>query len=407
VIVGPDARQLRRIPVRGASFVASVTWSSDRRRLAFETYSLDAEQSQVGVVGVDGRGLREVTRLGNNRLVGWTPLAPVGQPAPPLLPSEAAVGDAAVAARRPILDLSADGSRAAFVVGPTSADCYHVVVWTPATRALDRFRPSKPCERSSGEREYGVELAGSRIAWLNQLGCGTTCAARIETTTLAERSPQRLTIDTVESSGEFEYDLRGDGDLLVFDDESQLVRIGVGGEPCQNRVDPVARICTTLLNGSHAAPVDSVSGSLVAVREPDAVAVLDERGVLLRLFPFGRDEVRAARLDGDRLVVARSGVLDVYDVATRAGESQRPLPDGFALEDVDGGVAVLERGTTIMLLRLADGRSWTLTPGTEPVFADLETPGLYYSYTAPDGSGRVAFVPRAEVDRRLGGIVRF
>jgi hypothetical protein len=149
--------------------------------------------------------------------------------------------------------------------------------------------------------------------------------------------------------------------------------------------------------------VDSVSGSLIAVREQDAVAVLDERGALLRVFPFAPGDVTAARLEGGRLVVARSGVLEVYDVATGAGDSQRPLPAGFSLVDVDGGIAVLERGTTIMLLRLIDGRTWTLSPGSDPVFADLESPGLYYSYTAADGGGRVALMPRAEVEQQLGG----
>jgi hypothetical protein len=56
-----------------------------------------------------------------------------------------------------------------------------------------------------------------------------------------------------------------------------------------------------------------------------------------------------------------------------------------------------------MVLRLADGRSFTLSPGHGPVLAELEPPGLYYSYATPDGGGRVVFMPRAEVDRRLGG----
>jgi hypothetical protein len=56
-----------------------------------------------------------------------------------------------------------------------------------------------------------------------------------------------------------------------------------------------------------------------------------------------------------------------------------------------------------MLLRLDDGRSYTLAPGGEPALADLEGPGLYYSYATGDGGGRVAFLPRAQVLRRLDG----
>jgi len=53
--------------------------------------------------------------------------------------------------------------------------------------------------------------------------------------------------------------------------------------------------------------------------------------------------VKAARLDADRLVVARSHMLDVYDVATGARERQLPLPSGYTLTDVDGRIAVPSR----------------------------------------------------------------
>jgi hypothetical protein len=103
----------------------------------------------------------------------------------------------------------------------------------------------------------------------------------------------------------------------------------------------------------------------------DEVAVVDAQGTLVRIHPFLPEEVSAARLDGGRLVVARLAVLEVYDVATGARELSRPLPTGYKLADVDGGIAMLRRAETIMLLRLAAGRG--------PRFADLEPPGLYYS----------------------------
>ena len=56
---------------------------------------------------------------------------------------------------------------------------------------------------------------------------------------------------------------------------------------------------------------------------------------------------------------------------------------------------------TIMLLRLEDGRSFTLAPGHDPVLAELEPPGLYYSYTARGGGGRVIFLPRSDLVRQL------
>lgn len=91
-------------------------------------------------------------------------------------------------------------------------------------------------------------------------------------------------------------------------------------------------------------------------------------------------------------------MIEAYDVSTGAGLFQQPLPARFRLVDVDGGLAVLLRGNSIMLLRLDDGRSRILTPGRSPVLAELEPAGLYYSYGVAGGTGRVAFLPRSEAE---------
>jgi hypothetical protein len=59
-----------------------------------------------------------------------------------------------------------------------------------------------------------------------------------------------------------------------------------------------------------------------------------------------------------------------------------------------------------MVLRLEDGRSFTIACGKAPRAADLEPPGLYYSYATHDSQGRVTFMRRPEVLRRLGGLSR-
>jgi hypothetical protein len=180
--------------------------------------------------------------------------------------------------------------------------------------------------------------------------------------------------------------------LLVFNDGSWLGRVGADGTVSKIR------------SGAHACCVDSASAGLIAIREADAVTILDEQGRLLRVFPFAEHAVSAARLDGGRLVVARSDVLDTYDLTSGALVGERSLPKAYRLEDVDAGVAVLRRkDNAIMLLRLDDGRSFTLAPGAAPRLADLEPTGLYYSYTTPEGEGRVVFLPHDQVVQRLGG----
>jgi hypothetical protein len=300
----------------------------------------------------------------------------------------------------PIADLSADGSRVAFVVKWTAADCDHVVVWSPETSVLDRFTRPGACPNPpgghSGSSVYDVELAGSRVAWVSAGGCGNFCDITMQSAILGQRSSSVIATTSAESDTNFDFHLHGHGGLLVFNDRSRLVRIGAGTQKCQESQAAPAT-CTLLRRGQHAESADSVSGPRIAVREHDAVAVLNEHGVLIRLFPFAPDEVRAARLDGDRLVVAGPGVLQVYDVSTGMGVAQQPLPTGFALLDVDGGIAVLRHEERLMLLSLDDGRSRTLTPGPGPVDADLEPPGLYYSYSTEDGSGRVVFLPRSQL----------
>ena len=129
---------------------------------------------------------------------------------------------------------------------------------------------------------------------------------------------------------------------------------------------------------------------------------MNAHGSLVRTFPFTPEDVSAARLDNGHLVVARLAFLEEYDVATGVREVSRPLPTGYALEDFDAsqGIALLRRPKTIMLLRVADGASSVLRLRQGPVLADLEPPGLYYSYAAGK-RGRLVFVPRSKLLRRL------
>jgi hypothetical protein len=430
-LVRPNGTGRHRV-YRGS--ISRHSWSPDGRLLAI----FNDLSRRVLIIGVDGRRRRVVvlpredpgkqleairvtaTWTPDGRLVvfrpraagdffvlGWTRLGPVRAPAGPLLPGERVADAHTVVTRRPISGLSADGSRVALAVATrTAVDCDHVVVWAPASRALRRFGPPRPCKRYNNAGEiYDVELAGSRAAWAAYESCGNYCDVSLRSATLAASRPVMLSYLTGavgSSDGPFEYHVRGHGDMLAFNDGERLVRIGGGREKCAERSEfTSAEICTRIRRGAHACCAESVGGGLIAVREPDAVAVVDARGEVVHVFPFGRGQVSAARLDGARLVVARARVLEVYDARTGAAQLQRPLPSGFTLTDVDGGIAVLQNGATVVLLRLADGRSFTLRRGLEPVSAELEPSGLYHAYALADRTGRAVFVPRAEVLRRL------
>jgi hypothetical protein len=373
-----------------------VAWAPDGSHLvlgAHETFPY-YPPGEIWTVGLDGKRLRRLTSRGANGLVAVTRLEPAQPDAPPVTPAERVVAADTVATTAPVAALSADGGSVAFVTKERRTDCDHVAVWTPADGSLQRFGVlPAPCTAFTIPVDE-VALAGSRVAWTRDTS--SPCEIALDTATFADPLPVHVGGYACTPSS---YHVHGDGDLLVFDSEVGLMRIG-GTESCDPHLD-TGGICATLRRGDHAGPVESVSGGLIAIHEPGAVSVLDARGQLVRVFSFAPDDVAVARLDGGRLVVWRFGVLDEYDVATGALLLSRPLPTGFRLVDVDGGIAVLTSAGGVELLRLDDGRSLTL-PAGDPTLADLEPPGLYYSYATADGGGRVVFVPRADVLGRLG-----
>jgi len=393
LVVGrADGRGLRRLHVSAG---AELTWLPDARHIGFA-----GDYRQIWVVGSDGQGLRRLTNEGANSLVGWTRLPPVLPPAPPNPPTERVLDANTVATSTPVEDLSADGPRVAFVPRPTLTDCFHVVAWSPGG-ALERLgNLPAPCP---GQTTTGVKplvLAGTRAAWVSSGGEGGDCYFDVASATLTDPVPVEVASGQV-ACGPDTGHLRGDGDLLVFNDETHhlpwLVRLGVGSRRCGGLP------CATLRTGAQAAPVDAASGALIAVKRLGTVTVLNDQGTIVRSFPFSPADVSAARLDGGHLVVARSYTLESYDVATGTLERSQPLPAGYQLAEVDGGIAVLRRAQSIIVLRLDNGASLRLAPGQPPMFADLETPGLYYSYATGDGGGRVVFLSRADLLQQLGG----
>ena len=392
VVAGLDGAESARVSLKDLR-LDWFTWSPDGRLLLLQA------SGQIWAVGSDGKGLHRLTSEGENGLAGWTSLAPARPPVTPIPPTERVLDATTVATSAPVASLAADGVTVAFITEATSTDCDHVDVWAPGAASVARFTLRAPCGFGE-DHVYDVAVAGSQVAWstFSYGDTGVTVKSPaldhpVSVGPFCECAPE----DSTWPTGVPDYHIRGDGDLLVYSDGSSLTRVGVGSEKCGDLT------CTTLRSGrdGHGCCPDSVSGGLIALREPGAVTVLDDQGRLVRSIPFEPADVSAARLDGGRLVVWRFGMLQEYDVATGARLLSRLMPAGYRLADVDGGIAALTSPDSVELLRLDDGRSFTL-PGGEPTLADLEPSGLYYSYATADGGGRVVFVPRADIVRRLG-----
>ena len=105
---------------------------------------------------------------------------------------------------------------------------------------------------------------------------------------------------------------------------------------------------------------------------------------------------------GKVTVVGRSRTLDVFDADTGRLEHSWRLPEGAAGPvDVQYGVAVVTRGTTVLGIRLATGRTAALTHAPARVRAQIEGPGVAYQYNV-GGHGFVGFVSLARIEQLLG-----
>jgi Tol biopolymer transport system component len=408
-IVGVDGRGRR---LRPRVYVSELRWSPDGRRLA-----LHADASEIWTIGVDGRGLRRLTKEGSNRLLGWTRLAPVRAPARPIPRTEQVVGPDALTTRAAITDIAADGARVAFSVRTTATDCRHVAVWIPDRHSVRRLpdRP-EPCG-DLGIRDHlgSVTLAGTRAAWI-RTGGGNTQEESVVTATLARPETVGLLAgSSINISGTFVTGLAGEGSLVAFSVEQRCDRTDPDDRTCpRDRSDNVVATTVYRLGGAGPCPFDSrvppacthvamesgplavlaVDAARIAVRTAAGIRLLSQTGAVLRNLPLKAD---VAVLSGDRLAVRTPTAVDVYDVATGRLTARVPVPQRATLEDLDGDVLVTASASMVTLRRLGDGRTATFEV-TGRARAELEPPGLFVA-----GDRRLTFVPIAEVVRRLDG----
>jgi hypothetical protein len=144
-----------------------------------------------------------------------------------------------------------------------------------------------------------------------------------------------------------------------------------------------------------------VDGGLLAVHTATGVTVANDRCRVVRTIPLQDTKHASVLLEARTLLVARPGLLEAYDATSGTFLLQRSLPPGYVVDGVAGGVVALHRGGTIKALRLNDGRSASFTPCHGPARAAVDRTGLYYSYRTSERQGRLAFVPRADLERRL------
>ena len=139
----------------------------------------------------------------------------------------------------------------------------------------------------------------------------------------------------------------------------------------------------------------------ITLREADAVAIWHRS--------FKQKLIRGLALDASRLTVMTTRALVTYDVTSGRRLTTWPLPKDSAkhraLLDMSEGIAVYRDGKTLHSLRVSDGRDIIVaSPSHGPVYAQIESSGLFYSFTVPGAErpGRVAFVAFEDLLNALG-----
>lgn len=293
--------------------------------------------------------------------------------------------------RRPVMHLAADGSRVALVYAATRA-C--VETWAPLTGRIDQIPETGciPIPSSEATSVYDLTMGGSRLLWPWYM---ETNHEYTEVKTATRDQPIARAVMTVEDNGSV-VEFHGDRDLLVF----ALVDYGAaGGTVYRVERGRAARIA------SNRVPLAVDQGRIALASPAGKVELVDARGRVLRVIDarLRGSEPRVA-LEGSQLLIQRGRTLAVFE--TETGRLRRTVRvAGGKLVDHHNGVAVCVERRVVHLVDVRTGRDVSIRPpGTGIVHAQIEGPGLVYSYTrrARGFAGRVTFVPTAKVRRLFG-----
>jgi hypothetical protein len=307
--------------------------------------------------------------------------------------------------------LRADGRLVVADAAPTSTTCEELVVWNPSTgHSISPIShvecPDRPHD-GSNEGLMAIALAGQQLSWIS-----ARVSSYSDGSLLFGNAPVDGHPVLAEPSHPDEGNPQFDPSLASFDlDGSGSITTRTRSDSCINLEDTLiinskerchAQTWVFLRSGHHwrwlwgasvLADVVNVDAGRVAVQRNGQLAILAPSGAVLDDVSIPRGGGVQARLTGDRVVVlaGRSRTLHVYtttgtEIAAWRVPSTRPP----VLNDARGDLAAYADGPRLHLVDFTGGRHTVIRmPGTGPVNAQLEAPGLVYSYartSSPEGA---------------------
>jgi hypothetical protein len=286
-----------------------------------------------------------------------------------------------------IESISAERGLVAIHVHPPSG-CDYAAIWKPSTGAVSRV---EDCSSSDAVLQ-DLALAGGAAIWWDWSSGNHVYCDDVYRSRGGKAHPLGICDGT---EGDTYYELAGDSTLVAISDYSvceadctdangNLLPDGDYAVEVR-RLGPDDRLTTVLAPRDFRTFLDA-RGWRIAVIEPKAtLTVYDSRGAKLWSRP-GVTGVRNGWIVGNAVALEQSGSVRLYSPAG-AGPS-RALPKGARVDGVVGGLAVYRTGSTVHLLRLADGRDRRLVTVKGLVEARITPAGVFYA-----AGSSVAFVP--------------
>jgi WD40 repeat protein len=317
----------------------------------------------------------------------------------------------------PVEALAIDGNQIAYDAGSALGKADNkVLVWnirTGKTTRVSGAHTDKADGTSTGSGVFELAIAGSRVAWIVNLGGNTEGQDYVYASSVS-KPKERMVWTTFRfgdscpgreqsnCTGPWLGGLVGSGNLIALNrwrtDSGSVTR----GELDVLSGTKMKQVAT----GAATVEAASVDGGRVAVLRSDGtVGVYSSAGKLLRT--VSPSSAEALALSGHNLVVlTKTRTLELYD--TRTGALKKTLSVHGAAKtpvnlDVQGNIAIYTTGS-LHAVNLSSGKDrviGTLRGGVG--LARMSTAGVVYSTVRSRSKGTLVFLPSGRVAAAVAG----
>jgi hypothetical protein len=311
--------------------------------------------------------------------------------------------------------LAQDGNRIAYDLSGSGSVGNKVVVWNARTGRTTKVSGSQTRgadDSSTGAGVFGLAIAGTRVAWLVNVGGNTEGDDYLFASSVANPKERKVASVTrngngcsggppvlnVGCPGNWLLGLVGSGNVIALDrwtttseptvtDSANLLVLGKKLKSVASGEPPFLSVATA-------------GGRIAVIRSPQDVTLYSSRGQVLRT--VHPPSARTAAISGRNLVVLTADrTLELYNAQTgslrktfvaRGTKQPRNL-------DVQGNIAIYTTGSAVHAVNLSSGEDRVVAQHRGgPLFAQIDSAGLVHASNdyAP-GRGTLVFVPMARI----------